>query len=107
MNLNVIVDQYVISQVNVENCIIYKATTSNNYSNIEYIDNTSYEFKVRYRNHKCSFLNENKINETALSQFTWFRELNLEYNKELVNPYIKWEVLEQYKSYNKELVQPR
>ena len=51
--------------------LIYKATTIHYHSNIEYIGNTSCESKVRYRNHKNFFFNENKRNETALSHFIW------------------------------------
>ena len=41
-----------------KNCVIYKATTIHKNNNIKYIDNTSFEFKAFYRNHKANFLNE-------------------------------------------------
>ena len=80
-------------------CVVYKATTTNADHKVNYEGSTACEFKVRYRNHKASFINENKRNETALSQFIWSRELNLNNNKEITNPGVKWEILKQFYKY--------
>ena len=43
-------------------CVVYKATIDN----IQYIGSTSNEFKVRFRNHKASFTNEEKKERNSL-----------------------------------------
>ena len=52
--------------------VVYNASTEN----IQYIGSTSNELKIRYRNHNSSFINEDKKNETALSQLICNHPLN-------------------------------
>ena len=77
-------------------CVVYKASTEN----IHYIGSTSNEFKIRFRNHKSSFINEDKRNETALSQYIWTNELNKNEENVIVPPNIKWEILKHCSVYN-------
>ena len=77
-------------------CVVYKASNEN----IQYIGSTSNELKIRYRNHKSSFINEDKKNETALSQYIWNNELNKNEENEIVPPNIKWEVIKHCSVYN-------
>ena len=53
---------------------------------------TDGEFKTRYRNHKNSFTNENKKNETSLSKTIWDLGINGE-------PSVSWTILEKYKKF--------
>ena len=77
-------------------CVVYKATIDN----IQYIGSTSNEFKVRFRNHKASFTNEEKKNETALSQYIWSNELNKNEQDSIVPPEVKWEILKKCTAYS-------
>ena len=70
-------------------CVVYKASIDN----IQYIGSTSNEFKVRFRNHKASFTNEDKKSETALSQYIWSNNLNKTEKDLIIPPNVKWEIL--------------
>ena len=74
-------------------CVVYKATVTHKIQRVEYVGSKSNRFKVRYRNHKFSFTNENKMNETALSQYIWAKDLNKNEDKEKINPTISWEII--------------
>ena len=77
-------------------CVVYKASIEN----IQYIGSTSNEFKTRYRNHKASFINEDKRNETALAQYIWTNNLNRDEQNMIVPPNVKWEILKKCKVYS-------
>ena len=68
-----------------EECVVYKAYTLKPEKQIQYIGCTAGEFKARYRNHKNSFKNKNKQNETALSQYIWHNKLNRNENHLAIN----------------------
>ena len=72
--------------------IIYKAEVKINDTNKNYIGLTKGDFKTRYRNHKNSFKNPNKRNETVLSNTIWDNNLN-------PTPIVKWTAICQAKSY--------
>ena len=80
-------------------CVVYKASTVKTGKQIQYIGSTANEFKIRYRNHKSSFKNENKKNETALSQYIWKNKLNKNENDEIEQPEIKWQILKKCTTY--------
>ena len=80
-------------------CVVYKATANHPASPAQYIGSTSNEFKVRFRNHKASFKNENKKSETALSQYVWANQLNTNDKNENITPSIKWEILKSCQLY--------
>ena len=80
-------------------CVVYKAYTLKPEKQIQYIGCTAGEFKVRYRNHKNSFKNKNKQNETALSQYIWHNKLNRNENEEIIQPDIKWEIAKRCTTY--------
>ena len=49
----------------------YQATVKTQESTETYIGLTANEFKTRWRNHKTSFNNEKKKNDTELSKYVW------------------------------------
>ena len=52
------------------------------------------------RNHKASFINEDKRNETALAQYIWTNNLNKDEQNMIVPPNVKWEILKKCKVYS-------
>ena len=80
-------------------CVVYKATATHENKRVEYVGSTANEFKVRYRNHKSSFINENKKNETALSQYIWANDLNKNEDNEKIHPTVSWEILKKCSVY--------
>ena len=69
-----------------EETIVYKAELTTNNETKNYIGLTENAFKERFGNHKNSFINEKKKNDTALSKKVW--ELGIR------DPHIKWSILE-------------
>ena len=70
--------------------VVYLGTvnTKENPQNMKfYIGGTSTDFKTRYTNHKASFNNQNKMNDTSISKYVW----HLKQNKK--TPIIKWSIL--------------
>ena len=67
--------------------IIYRADLKVGEQTKNYIGLTDGQFKTRYRNHKNSFANEHKKNETALSKAIWDLGLNGE-------PNVSWKIVE-------------
>ena len=51
--------------------LVYKATVSSVEGDKTYIGQAASTFKLRYNNHKNSFLNPNKKHSTALSTYVW------------------------------------
>ena len=72
--------------------IIYKAELIEDNCKRNYIGVTESEFKIRYRNHKNSFINEKRKNDTSLSKEVWKKKLNPE-------PNIRWSILKKGKPY--------
>ena len=58
-----IANQVVFFPVGESQVCLYKATATHENKCVEYVGSTANEFKVRYRNHKSSFNNENKKNK--------------------------------------------
>ena len=54
---------------------------------------------MRFSNHKASFKNEEKRNETALSQYVWENGLNRNSKNEYAHPDLKWEILKECQVY--------
>ena len=79
--------------------VVYKATTKD-HRRVEYIGSTAGDFKVRFSNHKASFKNEEKRNETALSQYVWENGLNRNSKNEYAHPDLKWEILKECQAYS-------
>ena len=69
-----------------EETIVYKAEITANNQTKNYIGITENAFKERFGNHKNSFINEKKKNDTALSKKVW--ELGIR------DPNIKWSIIE-------------
>ena len=79
--------------------IVYKATTHKISPEDKLVENKTYigstqEFKTRLGNHKASFSNVDRKNETALSTHVWDENLGSK-------PIIKWEVVKKSFIYNK------
>ena len=75
-----------------EECLVYKAELEDEETPVNYIGMTEGDFKARYNNHKSSFKNENKKDETTLSQTIWKLNKN-------PKPKIKWSILKKTKPY--------
>ena len=75
-------------------CIVYKAeVTSENSDKKVYYGSCEPEFKIRYRNHKKSFLHERYKNDTELSKYLWtLKQQNKQYQ-------IAWSVHDRAPSY--------
>ena len=76
-------------------CLIYKATvtSSDEMPPKEYVGLSATEFKLRYANHKQSFVNRQKRDATSLSQYVWhLKDQNLPVN-------ISWKILAKCKPY--------
>jgi len=77
-----------------EQGIIYQAEISTPTANETYIGQCDTTFKLRYRNHMCSFRNERYKHATELSKFIWsLKDKNVKYT-------IKWRKVKQAKSYS-------
>ena len=78
---------------NVRNTI-YQAEVTTSQSKQTYIGLCDTSFKLRYRNHTCSFRNERYRNSTELSKYVW----GLKDKK--VNYRIKWRIVRHARSYS-------
>ena len=81
------------------NCLssdmIYKATVVTDNDKKEYFGSCSTTFKIRYGNHKSSFKNAHKSNESELSNYIWqLKEQEKSYK-------INWDLITKAKSYSK------
>jgi hypothetical protein len=74
--------------------IIYQAEITTPTTKETYIGLCDTPFKLRYRNHMCSFKNERYKHATELSKHIW----NLKENKIVYN--IKWRKVKQARSYS-------
>ena len=74
--------------------LIYQAEVTTSTSRETYIGLCDTTFKLRYRNHVCSFKNERYRHATELSKFIW----SLKDKKILYN--IKWRKIKQARSYS-------
>ena len=52
-------------------CLVYEASIAHNGKTAKYFGSTTNDFKTRFRNHKASFKNVHKSNDTALAKFIW------------------------------------
>ena len=74
--------------------IIYQAEVTTSASRETYIGLCDTTFKLRYRNHVCSFRNERYKHATELSKYIWsLKDRNIMYN-------IKWRKVKQARSYS-------
>ena len=74
--------------------IIYQAKVTANGSTETYVGLTEGHFKTRYYNHRTSFNNASKANNTELSKHIWsLKNNNIDYN-------ITWSILKQIDSYS-------
>jgi len=74
--------------------IIYQAEITTPTTKETYIGLYDTTFKLRYRNHVCSFKNEQYKHATELSKYIWnLKDENIEYN-------IKWGKVKQARSYS-------
>ena len=74
--------------------IIYQAEVTTSTSKETYIGLCDTAFKLRYRNHVCSFRNERYKHATELSKYIWnLKDRNIMYN-------IKWRKIKQARSYS-------
>ena len=74
--------------------IIYQAEVTASTSKETYIGLCDTAFKLRYRNHVCSFRNERYKHATELSKYIWnLKDRNIMYN-------IKWRKIKQARSYS-------
>ena len=74
--------------------IIYQAEVTTSTSRETYIGLCDTTFKLRYRNHVCSFRNERYKHATELSKYIWsLKDRNIMYN-------IKWRKVKQARSYS-------
>ena len=74
--------------------IIYQAEVTTSTSRETYIGLCDTTFKLRYRNHVCSFRNERYKHATKLSKYIWsLKDRNIMYN-------IKWRKVKQARSYS-------
>ena len=74
--------------------IIYQAEVATSTSRETYIGPCDTTFKLRYRNHVCSFRNERYKHATELSKYIWsLKDWNIMYN-------IKWRKVKQARSYS-------
>ena len=76
--------------------VVYQATvsTEDHHPPQTYVGLTENSFKTRYSNHKSSFANANKRNNTELSKYIWYLKENLtKFN-------ITWRILKHASSYN-------
>ena len=76
--------------------VVYQATvsTEDHHPPQTYVGLTENSFKTRYSNHKSSFANANKRNNTELSKYIWYLKENLtKFN-------ISWRILKHASSYN-------
>ena len=73
--------------------IVYQAEVTTPTSSETYIGLCDTSFKLRYRNHVCSFRNEGYKQATELSKYIWsLKERKIVYN-------IKWRKVKQARSY--------
>ena len=79
--------------------VVYKATTKD-HRKVEYIVSTAGDFKVIFSNHKASFKNEDKRNETVLSQYVWRNGLNKNRRNDYAHPDLKREILKECQAYS-------
>ena len=76
-----------------EESIIYQAEITTPDTKETYIGLCDSTFKLRYRNHICSFKNERYRHATALSKYIWnLKDQNIKYD-------IKWRKVKQANSY--------
>ena len=75
--------------------VVYKATIVSDNDSKEYIGSCSTTFKLRFGNHKNSFINTKKKNETELSTYIW------QLKNSNTNFKIDWEIITRAKSYFK------
>ena len=74
--------------------IIYQAEVTTPTSSETYIGLCDTSFKLRYRNHVCSFRNERYKQATELSKYIWsLKDKNIVYN-------IKWRKVKHARSYS-------
>ena len=74
--------------------IIYQAEVTTSTSKETYIGLCDTAFKLRYRNHVCSFRNKRYKHATELSKYIWnLKDRNIMYN-------IKWRKIKQARSYS-------
>ena len=74
--------------------IVYQATVKTQESTETYIGLTANEFKTRWRNHKTSFNNEKKKNDTELSKYVWqLKDRKQKYD-------ITWKIVARAKAYS-------
>ena len=79
--------------------IVYQATVKTQKSTETYIGLTANEFKTRWRNHKTSFKNGKKKNDTELSnKYVWqLKDRNQEYD-------ITWNIAARAKAYSNQII---
>ena len=75
--------------------VIYKAQINN----AMYYGLTCGEIKDRITCHRQTFREKYKENSTALSKYIWSKDLNKNENDEIVEPEIKWSILQQCHTY--------
>ena len=74
--------------------IIYQAEVTTSTTKETYIGLCDTAFKLRYRNHVCSFRNERYKHATELSKYIWnLKDKNIKYH-------IKWRKVKQARSYS-------
>ena len=75
--------------------VVYKAVITSDSDTKEYIGSCSTSFKLRYGNHKNSFVNLKKKNDTELSNYIWqLKNLNKSFK-------IDWKIITKCKCYSK------
>ena len=74
--------------------VIYQAEVTTPKTKETYIGLCDTTFKLRYRNHVCSFRNERYKHATELSKYIWnLKDQNIKYD-------IKWRIVKQARSYS-------
>jgi len=74
--------------------VIYQAEVITPTTKETYIGLCDTTFKLRYRNHACSFRNERYKHATELSKYIWsLKDQNIKYD-------IKWRIVKQARSYS-------
>ena len=74
--------------------LVYRATVKSNTQDTHTYVGCTEDFKKRHSNHKQTFKNGSRRNETVLSQHVWNRGLN-------PNPDISWELIKHAQIYRK------
>ena len=74
--------------------VIYQAEVTTPNTKETYIGLCDTTFKLRYRNHVCSFRNERYKHATELSKYIWnLKDQKIKYD-------IKWRIIKQARSYS-------